>query len=109
MSRFPIYFPERGQSIFLVSSFLLLTACGSIGGPLVSSDFPPPGPANFEKGMLDGCKSAASAIGGGTVLGAVYDKVYLDVEQSINDKIYARAWDDGFHYCKYSLDATLLT
>lgn len=100
---------RAGQKFYLVSSLLLLQGCAAAGNPLLSTNFPPPGPPNFEKGMLDGCKTAASAIGAGTVLGAIYNTVQYDVDQSLNDKVYARAWQDGYHYCKYSMDSGLLT
>jgi hypothetical protein len=94
------------RRVALSSFLLLLTACGPVGmfpGPFFSRNFPPPGPPNYQQGMIDGCKTASGAVGGG-LYNVFYSDVYYDVDKAINDQVYYRAWKDGYLHCKYEHD-----
>ena len=86
---------------------LLTSSCnapnGMLPGPFFSRNFPPPGPPNYQQGILDGCKSAVGAIGN-SLYSSFYNGVYYDVDKALNDKVYYKAWKDGWFYCKYEHD-----
>lgn len=95
----------------LLTALISLTGCSDAGmlpGPLFSSNFPPDGPPNYQNGMVDGCKTAAGAVGG-SIYGLIYANYYYDVDQAINDHVYYKAWKDGYHYCKYEFDGIHLS
>lgn len=86
--------------------FLLASACspsGMVDAPLLSSNFPPPGPPNYQQGMKDGCSTALSAIAN-SLLGVAHSGVHYDVNAALHDKVYYKAWKDGYFYCKYEHD-----
>ena len=62
---------------------ILLTSCGfqSNGffpGPLFARDFPPPGPPNYQQGMIDGCQTALTAVGAPGISAGVIEFDALD-------------------------------
>ena len=95
------------QKLFILAALFTLTACGTVGGAKTVNS-PKQAGLNFEKGMLDGCKSGASIIGG-QITNVVYETPHAEGQESIIDKIYARAWTDGFNYCKGQIDPALTT
>lgn len=92
---------------FIYLAFLVvITGCTSntfFPGPLFATNFPPPGPPNYQQGMIDGCRTALSAIGN-SLLGLMNAGVHYDVDAAINDKVYYKAWKDGYFHCKYEHD-----
>lgn len=97
----------RSFNYGLVAILALLTACNSpmslFPGPLFASNFPPPGPPNYQQGMNDGCATALTAIGTSTY-GTDYNHVHYDVDKALNDPVYYKAWKDAYFYCKYEHD-----
>ena len=96
---------RRFSAIFLL---LFATACTDGTGklwptPLWSRSFPPPGPPNYQQGMMDGCETAQGAVGS-SVYAAVHSGIHYDVDKALNDKVYYKAWKDGYFYCKYEHD-----
>lgn len=91
----------------IIGLLVLLTACGGPVGfypnPLYSRNFPPPGPPNYQQGMMDGCRTALGAVGN-AIYGMIYNKIEYDVDKALNDEVYYRAWKDGYLYCKYEHD-----
>lgn len=101
-------------SLLLIIGNLALGGCSAIDdgslfpGPFFARNFPPPGPENYRTGMTDGCKTASSAAGN-ALLSVIYDRVYYDVNRALTDKVYYSAWQDGYNYCKYELDASFVS
>ncbi len=95
------------RKFFHLSLLLALPSCCSVNvmlpAPIFSHDFPPKGPPNYEQGLIDGCKSGMAA-GGRAVTSLIYDKLYYDVEKALLDKVYYKAWRDGYNYCRYEGD-----
>jgi len=65
--------------------------------------FPPPGPPNYQKGMIQGCKTALGAHGH-TLWGMFHHGFHYDVDKALNDRVYYQAWKDAYYYCKYEFD-----
>lgn len=91
-----------------VLALVLLCACTDATGrlwptPLLSRNFPPPGPPNYQQGMMDGCQTAQAAIGN-ALYGVMHAGVHYDVDMALNDRVYYKAWKDGYFYCKYEHD-----
>lgn len=87
-------------------TLFVMASCSTAGpgvSPLFSGDFPPPGPPNYQQGMIDGCSTAIGAIGN-AAFGAIHSGVHYDVDSALNDRVYYRAWKDGYFYCKYEHD-----
>lgn len=86
---------------------LSVTSCASynglMAGPIFGSNFPPPGPPNYQQGMVDGCRTALAALGN-TFQGFIHAGVHYDVDKALNDNVYYKAWKDGYFYCKYEHD-----
>ncbi len=90
----------------LLGLILAMAACGPVGmfpGPMFATNFPPDGPPNYQQGIIDGCKTASTASGGG-FYNLMYNEVYYDVDKALNDSVYYKAWKDGYFYCKFELD-----
>jgi hypothetical protein len=87
---------------------LLVASCSPAGGtlwptPMLSGSFPPPGPPNYQQGMMDGCRTAQGAVGN-SIYGAIHAGVHYDVDKALNDRVYYKAWKDAYFYCKYEHD-----
>lgn len=94
------------KKLSLALVFLLVGCSGPnalMPGPLFSSNFPPPGPPNYQQGMIDGCQTALAALGNG-LYGYMHAGVHYDVDAALNDNVYYKAWKDGYFYCKYEHD-----
>lgn len=92
--------------VIILSLFFTIACTSNNGfspGPLFARNFPPPGPPNYQQGMIDGCRTALSAIGN-SVYGFMHAGVHYDVDKAINDKVYYKAWKDAYFYCKYEHD-----
>lgn len=92
---------------FLLSSLVVLSACGNsapfASSPVFSRNFPPPGPPNYQQGMVDGCRTALSAISH-SLGGYMNAGIHYDVDKALNDNVYYKAWKDAYFYCKYDKD-----
>ena len=98
---------NKWRRFWVMANLLMITGCnapnGLLPGPLFSSNFPPPGPPNYQQGIMDGCRTAIGASASG-FYALMYNKVYYDVDKAINDTVYYKAWKDGYFYCKYEHD-----
>jgi len=63
----------------------------------------PSGPAEYKLGWEDGCDSGLSAQGG--MIAKIAYGFKKRPELGDND-LYKTAWNEGFTYCRFSLDAT---
>ena len=75
-----------------------------IPGPFYADNFPPPGPPNYQQGMIDGCKTALGAIGSGPYGTFIHSGWHQDYDKAMNDTVYYKAWKDAYFYCKYEHD-----
>ena len=97
------------RSIYL-TGLLALTACNIMSpnailpGPFFGRDFPPPGPPNYQQGMIDGCRTALGAVGSGPYGTFIHAGFHQDVDKALNDPVYYKAWKDAYFYCKYEHD-----
>lgn len=98
--------PYSKLRALIAAAFLLSqTACSSVQnfadvfpGPIFADNFPPPGPPNYQGGMVDGCKTAKSAMSGS--YGTFTEGYVFNVNLGLTDTVYYKAWKDGFNYCK---------
>jgi hypothetical protein len=100
------------RNFAVILACVLVTACGdgvrNWPAPLFSSNFPPPGPPNYQQGMMDGCETAQAAIGN-AIYGVMHSGVHYDVDAALNDQVYYKAWKDGYFYCKFENHPLLCT
>lgn len=81
----------------LVFSALLLSGCRPIGLYIDG----PSGPPEYKLGWEDGCDSGLSVEGG--LIGKTAYGFKKRPELYDND-LYKTAWNEGFAYCRFSLD-----
>ncbi len=86
------------RRILLVScALLMVSSCR----PLVLQAVDPTGPPEYKLGWEDGCDSGLSAQGG-----FIYKYTYgfKKRPEMSNNTMYTTAWNEGFAYCRFSLD-----
>lgn len=89
----------RSLRFLLVATALLtLPACRPTSLYFVD----PPGPPEYKLGWEDGCDSGVAASGGAVAKAAYGFKKRPELGD--ND-LYKTAWNEGFTYCRFSLDA----
>ena len=87
-----------------LSVVLLLTSVALCGCRPTSLYFvEPQGPADYKLGWEDGCDSGVSAQGG-IVAKMAYG--FKKRPEMGDNELYKSAWNEGFTYCRFSLDPT---
>jgi hypothetical protein len=84
--------------ILLICVAVALSGCR----PLSLYFVEPSGPPEYKLGWEDGCDSGLAASGGGVGKAAYGFKKRPELGD--ND-LYKTAWNEGFTYCRFSLDA----
>lgn len=85
-----------------IATPLLLVACTSAhvdfnwAKPSSLDLTPPPGPPEYQKGYVDGCRSGWKAYS--TTFNKVFDKFRQDPVLAQND-VYYQVWKDAYAYC----------
>ena len=79
-------------------SLLALSGCR----PLSLYFVQPSGPPEYKLGWEDGCDTGVAA-SGGAVAKAAYG--FKKRPEFGDNEIYKSAWNEGFTYCRFSLDA----
>src|ERR1700743_1978052 len=85
----------------LIISSLLLLPCGS--RPMYLNTVDPPGPPEYQLGWEDGCDTGLGAEG------EWYSKVlygYKKRPEMVSNDQYKNGWNEGFTYCRFSLDTS---
>ena len=88
---------RKFRALFLVPALLLMASCRPPGLYLVE----PNGPPEYKLGWEDGCDSGLSAQGG-MVAKAAYG--FKKRPEMYDNSMYNSAWNEGFTYCRFSLD-----
>lgn len=85
-------------------SYMLFVALAILPGcrPLSLYMVQPSGPPEYKLGWEDGCDSGLAASGG--MMGKAAYGFKKRPELGDND-LYKTAWNEGFTYCRFSLDA----
>ena len=83
----------------------LLVITSALGGCRPTSLYfvDPAGPADYKLGWEDGCDSGVSAQGG-IVSKMIYG--FKKRPELGDNELYKSAWNEGFTYCRFSLDPT---
>jgi hypothetical protein len=87
------------KSILFLTMLSMLCACR----PLSLYFVQPSGPPEYKLGWEDGCDSGLSAQGG--MMAKIAYGFKKRPELGDND-LYKTAWNEGFTYCRFSLDQT---
>ncbi len=89
---------------FRLTLSLLITATALCGCRPTSLYFvDPAGPPDYKLGWEDGCDSGISAQGG-IVSKMIYG--FKKRPELGDNELYKSAWNEGFTYCRFSLDPT---
>lgn len=99
------------KSVLLVAVMLAgLSACTGVNHTLdltkpLSLDMnPPPGPAAYQQGWVDGCNSGLASTNTQVQLLLATHTFTLD-SRFPADSLYYRAWKTAFNHCGYSMKA----
>jgi len=87
----------------MIRTLLMLTLAATLGSCRPPSLYMvgPSGPKEYKLGWEDGCNSGLAAQGG-MVFKAVYG--FQKRPEMGSNQAYNTAWNDGFTYCRFSLD-----
>jgi hypothetical protein len=93
------------KSVKIAHRLSLLIALGTLCACRPTSLYfvDPVGPPEYKLGWEDGCDSGVSAQGG--IVAKMIYGFKKRPEMSDNDQ-YKSAWNEGFTYCRFSLDPT---
>lgn len=86
---------------FLTIAFLAAAATTGACRPLSLYMVQPAGPPEYKLGWEDGCDSGLAAQGG-MVSKAAYG--FKKRPEFYDNSLYTAAWNEGFTYCRFSLD-----
>jgi hypothetical protein len=81
----------------LVAALLAMAACRPLSLYMVQ----PSGPPEYKLGWEDGCDTGLAAQGG-MVAKATYG--FKKRPEYLDNSLYNTAWNEGFTYCRFSLD-----
>jgi hypothetical protein len=86
------------RPILFLSLALVMASCR----PLSLYFVQPSGPPEYKLGWEDGCDTGLAASGSG-VGKAIYG--YKKRPELLDNQLYNTAWNEGFTYCRFSLDS----
>jgi len=85
------------RQLILIALVLVTASCRPLSLYMVQ----PPGPPEYKLGWEDGCDTGLAAQGG-MVAKAAYG--FKKRPEYIDSSLYNTAWNEGFTYCRFSLD-----